>query len=223
MKSYTDLQEGLYDPNIFKAFFLAGGPGSGKSYVVKKSTGGTGLKIVNSDDVFEKYLKQAKLDFKMQSSQSGERDVQRARAKKVTAKRKDNYLEGRLGLVIDGTGKDFNKISSQAAGLRQLGYDTHMIFVNTTLEVALQRNQERDRTVPEKVAIDSWKQVQSNIGKFQSFFGPKNFIIVDNDMPDTDGKLFDHVFMKVKGLLRKKVDNYIAKAWMAKELRLKQR
>ena len=59
MKSYTDLQEGLYDPNIFKAFFLAGGPGSGKSYVVKKSTGGTGMKIVNSDDVFEKYLKQA--------------------------------------------------------------------------------------------------------------------------------------------------------------------
>ena len=38
MKSYKDLQEGLYDPNIFKAFFLAGGPGSGKSYVVKKST-----------------------------------------------------------------------------------------------------------------------------------------------------------------------------------------
>ena len=223
MKSFTDLQEGLYDPNIFKAFFLAGGPGSGKSYVVKKSTGGTGLKIVNSDDIFEKYLAQAKLDFKMQSSQSGERDVLRTKAKKVTAKRKDNYLEGRLGLVIDGTGKDFNKISSQAAGLRQLGYDTHMIFVNTTLEVALQRNKERDRTVPEKIAIDSWKQVQSNVGKLQSLFGPKNFIIVDNDMPDTDGKLFDHVFKKVQGLLRKKVDNYLAKAWMAKELRLKQR
>jgi cytidylate kinase len=223
MKSFTDLQEGLYDPNIFKAFFLAGGPGSGKSYVVKKSTGGTGLKIVNSDDVFEKYLAQAKLDFKMQSSQSGERDVLRTKAKKVTAKRKDNYLEGRLGLVIDGTGKDYGKISSQAAGLQQLGYDVHMIFVNTTLEVALQRNKERDRTVPEKIAIDSWKQVQSNVGKLQSLFGPKNFIIVDNDMPDTDGKLFDHVFKKVQGLLRKKVDNYLAKAWMAKELRLKQR
>jgi cytidylate kinase len=223
MKSYTDLQEGLYDPNIFKAFFLAGGPGSGKSYVVKKSTGGTGLKIVNSDDVFEKYLKQAQLDFKMQASQGKERDIQRAKAKAVTAKRKDNYLEGRLGLVIDGTGKDYGKISSQAAGLKQLGYDVHMIFVNTTLEVALQRNQERARTVPEKIVVDAWKQVQSNIGKFQSFFGPKNFIIVDNDMPDKDGRLFDHVFKKVQGLLRRKVDNYIAKAWMSKELRLKQR
>ena len=223
MKSYTDLQEGLYDPNIFKAFFLAGGPGSGKSYVVKKSTGGTGLKIINSDDVFEKYLKQARLDFKMQASQGKERDILRSKAKAVTAKRKDNYLEGRLGLIIDGTGKDYGKISTQAAGLKQLGYDVHMIFVNTSLEVALQRNQERARTVPEKIVTDSWKQTQSNIGKFQSFFGPKNFIIVDNDMPDKDGRLFDHVFKKVQGLLRKKVDNFIAKAWMAKELKLKQR
>ena len=223
MKSYTDLQEGLYDPNIFKAFFLAGGPGSGKSYVVKKSTGGTGLKIVNSDDVFEKYLKDAQLNFKMDANQGKQRDVLRTKAKAVTAKRKDNYLEGRLGLVIDGTGKDYGKISSQAAGLKQLGYDVHMIFVNTTLEVALQRNQERARTVPEKIVVNAWKQVQSNIGKFQSFFGPKNFIIVDNDMPDKDGRLFDHVFKKVQGLLRRKVDNYIAKAWMSKELRLKQR
>ena len=223
MKNFTDLQEGLYDPNIFKAFFLAGGPGSGKSYVVKKSTGGTGLKIVNSDDIFEKYLAQAKLDFKMQDAQSGEREVQRAKAKKVTDKRKANYIEGRLGLVIDGTGKDFGKISSQAAGLKQIGYDVHMIFVNTSLEVALANNKQRKRVVPEKLAMNMWKQVQANLGKFQSFFGPKNFIIVDNDMPDTDGKLFDHVFKKVQGLHRKKVDNYLAKAWMAKELRLKQR
>jgi len=42
-------------------------------------------------------------------------------------------------------------------------------------------------------------------------------------MPDKDGRLFDYVFKKVQGLLRRKVDNYIAKAWMSKELRLKQR
>ena len=43
MKTYQELLEGLNDPNIFKAFFLAGGPGSGKSFVVGKTTGGTGL------------------------------------------------------------------------------------------------------------------------------------------------------------------------------------
>ena len=75
MKSYTNLQEGLYDPNIFKAFFLAGGPGIGKSYVVQKSTSGSGLKIVNSDDVFEKYLKDAQLNFKMTANQGKQRDT----------------------------------------------------------------------------------------------------------------------------------------------------
>ena len=67
MKSFHELQEGVYDPNIFKAFFLAGGPGSGKSYVVRRTTGGTGLKIVNSDDAFEKLLKDAGLSLKRKS------------------------------------------------------------------------------------------------------------------------------------------------------------
>ena len=65
MKTFTNLQEGLNDPNIFKAFFLAGGPGSGKSYVVRQTTGGTGLQIVNSDDAFERYLEAAGLSKKM--------------------------------------------------------------------------------------------------------------------------------------------------------------
>ena len=45
----VQLNEGLYDPGIFKAFFLAGGPGSGKTYVTTRVTGGMGLKNVNSD------------------------------------------------------------------------------------------------------------------------------------------------------------------------------
>ena len=65
MKTFYELQEGLNDPNIFKAFFLAGGPGSGKSYVVRKTTGGTGLRVVNSDPAFEKLLKDAGLSLKM--------------------------------------------------------------------------------------------------------------------------------------------------------------
>ena len=96
MKTFQDLQEGVYDPNILKAFFLAGGPGSGKSYVVKRGTGGLGMKIVNSDDVFEKYLKDAGLSLKMPKSEEEPRDKLRARAKQVTSARQANYVEGRL-------------------------------------------------------------------------------------------------------------------------------
>jgi len=234
MKTYQQLIEGVYDPNIFKAFFMAGGPGSGKSRTVEKGLGqssgkisvtGTGLKIVNSDDVFEKYLKAAKLSFEMPFKQAQMRDVRRAQAKAVTKKRFDNYVEGRLGLVIDGTGKDYGKITTDASNLKQIGYDVHMIFVNTSLEVALERNRERGRmggrTVPEKITTDAWKQVQANIGKFQSFFGSKNFIVVDNN--SKDDKIFDEVSKKIRGFLRNKVDNYIAKAWIAQQLRLHKR
>ena len=57
MKNYKQLQEGVYDPNIFQAVFLAGGPGSGKSFVARTTTGGLGMKVVNSDDAFERLLK----------------------------------------------------------------------------------------------------------------------------------------------------------------------
>ena len=50
------LTEGVYDKHIFKAFFLAGGPGSGKSWVAKRTLGGTGMKVINSDAGFKRLM-----------------------------------------------------------------------------------------------------------------------------------------------------------------------
>ena len=219
MKTFQELQEGLNDPNIFKAFFLAGGPGSGKSYVVRKTTGGTGLKIVNSDDAFEKLLKDAGLSLKMPPEEEEPRDVQRKRAKVLTKKREKNYVEGRIGLIIDGTGKDYDKIAAQSIYLKRLGYDTHMIFVNTSLDTALERNAKRDRSVPESIAVKSWKDVQSNIGKFSQHFR-QNFIVVDNnDSSKDDGQVFNDVFKQIRGLLKKKVTSPIAKQWVMQQMK----
>ena len=216
MKTYNDLQEGLNDPNIFKAFFLAGGPGSGKSYVVRKTTGGTGLQVVNSDDAFERYLEMAGLSKKMPSSEEEPRDVERARAKKVTKARQGGYIEGRLGLIIDGTGKDYDKIAAQSIKLKQLGYDTHMIFVNTSLDTALERNAKRERSVPESLAIKSWKEVQGNIGKFSQHFR-QNFVVVDNN--DATEDVMTPVFKQIKSLLRKKVTSPLAKQWVMQQMK----
>ena len=215
MKTFQDLQEGVYDPNILKAFFLAGGPGSGKSYVVKRGTGGLGLKIVNSDDIFEKYLKDAGLSMKMPKSEEEPRDKLRDRAKRVTAARQANYLEGRLGLIIDGTGKDYDKIATQATKLKQLGYDVHMIFVNTSLETALERNAKRERTVPRSIATKSWKTVQSNMGKFSQYFR-QNFIVVDNN--DSEEDVMGPVYKQVMSLAKKKVQNRTGLNWIQGEL-----
>ena len=216
MKTFHELREGLNDPDIFKAFFLAGGPGSGKSYVAGKTLGGSGLKTVNSDDAFEALLTKAGLSLKMPPEEESERDVARARAKSITKARQENYLEGRIGLIIDGTGKDYEKLTRQSASLQELGYDTHMLFVNTSLDVALERNKKRARTVPEPLVVKSWNEVQNNIGKFQNFF-KGNFIVVDNN--DTEEDVLTSVFKGVRKMLGKKVRNHSAKQWVDMEMK----
>ena len=220
MKTFSELQEGVYDPNILKAYFLAGGPGSGKSYVVQRSTGGLGMKIVNSDNAFEKLLKDAGLSLKMPDEEEKPRDVIRDRAKAITKAQQKNYIEGRLGLIIDGTGKNYEKIAFQARELQQLGYDTHMIFVNTSLDTALERNANRPRSVKEAIVVKSWKEVQANIGKFSQFFR-RNFIVVDNNNADED--VFASVYKQVMHLAKGKVQNSLGRQWIAKELEKKRR
>ena len=221
MRTFQELQEGVYDPNIFKAIFLAGGPGSGKSYVVRRTTGGLGMKIVNSDDIYEKMLKDAGLDTTPEDIYSDQGQKIRGRAKKVTKKMQGNFLEGRLGLIIDGTGKDYDKIASQVAGLKNLGYECYMIFVNTSLDTAQERNKMRKRTLPEKQVEQMWNEVQNNIGKFQRLFGASNMIIVDNN--DAGEDVFSKVWKRCMLLVKKKVTNRIAKSWIAKQLAAKDR
>jgi len=219
MKTFQQLLEGIYDPNIFKAIFLAGGPGSGKSYVVKKTLGGLGLKVINSDGPFEKYLKREGLSLRMPDEEKIPREIERVRAKKVTAAKKGHALDGRLGMVIDGTGKEFDKVSEQANHLRGLGYQVSMVFVNTSLSTALARNEKRKRKVPPHLAEAGWKAVQANLGKFQSFFGPSNFFIVDNN--DTQEDLMQLSAKMISRAIKISVNNPTATAWIANEMKKK--
>jgi cytidylate kinase len=220
MKSYEQiLSEGLYDPNIFKAFFLAGGPGSGKSFVARNVFTGTGLKLVNSDIILENSLKKAGLSMSMPDEEQYFRDMLRTRAKAIVDNQIDLYVKGRLGLVIDATGRDYNIISRQFSALQLLGYDCYMVFVNTSLNVALERNAKRERVVPEYITKNSWQTVQDNIGRFQNLFGLSNFVVVDNSQSEQE--LVTLTMNKVNAVVRRflgtPIKSYIAKRWMAKE------
>ncbi len=209
------LKEGLYDPGIFKAFFLAGGPGSGKTYVTNKVMGGMGLKNINSDRAFEIGLKRAGLSLKMPEDEAKKRDPIRLRAKELTGKALENYIQGRLGLVVDSTGRDYESIARPVSLLKQMGYDCYMVFVNTSLEVAMVRNTERERTVPPEIVKNNWNTVQQNIGKFQRLFGQQKMIIIDNNKADE--KIITNVYKQVAKFVKKPIDNHIAKQWIRKE------
>ena len=213
------LAEGVYDRNIFKAFFLAGGPGSGKSWVSARTLGGAGMKVINSDNAFEALLKREKmsLDFKGYSkAELVRRDEIRAKAKRMTKASLGKAIEGRLGLIIDSTARNVAKIEHQNATMRGIGYDSFMVFVNTTLEVAMARNNARPRKLPDAIVIQNHKEVQANIGRLQNVVGTNNFVVVDNNKKKEDINI--KVYRAVRKLVNRDPQSKAAKDWVKREL-----
>ena len=218
------INEGVYDKNIFKAFFLAGGPGSGKSWVSARTLMGQGMKVINSDDGFENYAKKVGLELKMTNMsafQTKQKNFLRTRAKRGTMSMHQHAIDGRLGMIMDSTARDTARIESEAQSMRYLGYDTYMVFVNTTLEVALKRNQMRPRSVPEPIVINSHRQIQKNIPKLRAIFGSKNFVEVDNSVEAEDVNI--KVYKEIQKLVRSKPSSPMAQAWINNELAKKRR
>jgi dephospho-CoA kinase len=218
------ITEGVYDPSIFKAFFLAGGPGSGKSWVSARALSGMGLKVINSDSAFESKLKKERmtLDFATHDEkQIIKRDKIRSQSKRIAGMQLSMALEGRLGLIIDSTARDVEKIQQQAQNLRSIGYDIHMVFVNTSLEVALERNKNRPRSLPDAIIINSHKQIQKNMGRLQRIFGARNFVVVDNNEPAED--VNPTVHKRVRGMIGRAPTSYQAVRWIHRELEKRKR
>lgn len=238
------LNEGVNDPGILKAVFLAGGPGSGKSFAAsqlfgipsKMNVSAYGLKMINQDAELERMLKKYGFGLDLDDMpeelfrQLTDPDYEdysgmRSRAKELTADRKKMYMNGRLGMIIDGTGHKFKKIKEQKKELEEIGYDCYMVFVHTDLEVAQKRNMERARKLNPEIVENSWNEVQANKIYFQGLFGGANFLMVDNSKtlsPKQATKKFNMLVKKgIGSFIKKPVKNYRGKKWIERQLILK--
>ena len=238
------IMEGVYDPGIFKAFFLAGGAGSGKSYSAEKATGSAagkfqwddsmskltpgkvgpyGLKVVNSDEQLEYGLMKAKMSANMKAytdDDTTKKELIRAKAKKITKKREQLWVNGRLGLIIDGTAHDIRKLSIKKKNLEDVGYDTYMIFVNTSLDIALSQNNDRARKLPDDVIHKTWEEVQGIKNELANLF-PGGFVEIINNRAGED--VFRKAFVEVGKLIKLPPNKPAAKMWIAHELEQKSR
>jgi predicted kinase len=233
----TILNEGVYDPGILKCIFLAGGPGSGKSRIAGELFGvqgvasfsASGLKMINSDTAFEAQLKKSGINPKdlgkiekenpeLWNAITEKPGSPRDKGKKITNQIKSFYEEGRLGMIIDGTGDDTAKIKRQKQHAEELGYDCYMVFVNTSLEVAQFRNAKRDRTLPSDLVNEIWKECQHNLGAFQTMFSG-NFRIVDNTKDGNN--ITEDIQKAVDGFIRARLYNPIGKQWVTTATALK--
>ena len=187
----------------------------------------SGIKYVNSDILFERGLKKMGINPKdladIESLPSDELwniiqgdDPESIRniAKGQLAVKRAFFEGGRLGVLVDGTGREYEKIARQKEKMEKLGYDTAMVFVNTSEEVAQQRNANRARQLPKKTITDLWNAVQNNLKAYAQLFG-NDFTIVMNDKP---GAPPDAAVKAVSDFVNAPVENKFGKAWIEGEL-----
>ncbi len=234
MRLHEDIiREGVHDKGIFKAFFLGGGPGSGKDYVLSNTLDGHGMVEINSDKALEYLMDKEGLDKRMPDNEEAQRNVTRKRAKNVTELRQRLALHGRNGLIINGTGDDPGKYMDLKKRLEKLGYDTHMIMVNTKDEISKQRNVERGqrggRTVPENIRKEKWQAVQDARPQLAKIFR-NSYIEYDNshdlrDESPTDPRIkeqkkkeLEGIFKYVQKTVGQPPKHEHAKNWIATEL-----
>ena len=236
--------EGVDDPGILKLVFLGGGPASGKSFVggkllgfldatfgvddarvkkISQSFSDSGLKVVSSDRMFEKMLKDnginpkdlARIEKEEPELWDKIKNSIRPEAKRLTAAQERFFAKGRLGLMIDGTAKDPTKIKDQKRRAHLLGYDTYMVFINTDLKTALENNRNRPRVLPDDIVTDFWHDCQKALSTYHSMFGG-NLIVVDNSL-DSSGKFkpIDSEIQKaINSFINAPIKNQFGKKWI---------
>ena len=215
------LYEGVNDKGIFKAVFLVGGPGSGKDYVLKKTLDGHGLTEINSDKALEHLSGK---------DSSDKKDKVRSKAKDITEVKQKLAFDGRNGLIINGTGDDYEKIADIKKRLDAIGYESSMIMVNTADDVSANRNVERGqnggRAVPENVRKQKWQAVQESRPKLAKLFGD-NYVEFDNSEdlrqspPETvkaKTEEMDEIFKQIQKFIGKPPKNEAAQDWVTGEL-----
>jgi len=229
-EEFEMLSEGVHDQGIFKAVFLAGGPGSGKDYVMNNTLEGQGLTEINSDKALEFLMDKEGLDKMMPVGETEKRNLVRGRAKNITELRQQLALLGRNGLIINGTGDDVVKTKNIKDQLEKLGYETSMLLVNTRDDISAQRNLERGqrggRAVPEPIRKEKWDNVQYARTEYAQMFGA-NYSEFDNseDLREADPETVKakkaellSLFDKFKEFVAAPPKSQEAQFWTANEL-----
>ena len=227
------ISEGVHDKSIFKAVFLAGGPGSGKDYVLDNTLNGHGLVEINSDKALEFLMDKHGLNKTMPATERHRRDLVRGKAKNMTELRQRLALMGRNGLIINGTGDDHEKIGNIKKRLEELGYETAMVMVNTADDVSMKRNIERGqrggRTVPEEIRKQKWDASQNSRPKYAEMF-KDNYLEFDNsedlrtaapEVVKSKKEELTNIFKHVQKFTSKPSKNDTSKNWIASELERK--
>lgn len=201
MKFYNYINEGIQDKGIFKACFMSGSAASGKSYVIDQITSGNiQPRIVNTDKWTEYYMQ---FDPDFDWSKYSEK------IKLLGKKQLVNYLNSMLPLWIDGTSSNVNAVLRRKGILQSMGYDVSMVFVDTPVETAIERNRARNRTVDEDFLKKAYEKSQKLKSYYQNEF--KYFTEILNGEGELIDKVVLDAYRKMDKFFNSPIENPIGK------------
>ena len=196
-----DVRQGMglnesVDRGQFRAIFVTGGPGSGKDIIIREAIAESRIVELNLVQASE-YL---------------------ADKQSLSEKSNDFRKEGirtRGPLIINGPADDNNRIGYIKEELEELGYETLMIFVNTSNEASQERNSMLSRMMTESIRQDKWLKAQGNTKYFNESF--TNFIEFDNTGKiETKEEDITEIYITTKLFLDSRVINEIADDWFTR-------
>ena len=186
------LVEGINDTGIFKALFLAGLPGSGKSTIAKKLLMHCRAhpRIIDFDRFYEYVSKKAGVNIGPNAKPEETKPLL-TRAEHLTREQLTYYVHGMLPMIIDGTSENPTAMLNRIDLLYSIGYDIGMLWIRKDLETSLTRAASRERYVKpeyiEQVAHNEDKNIQYLSTRIPTQGGGP-FIVLDanSDISDFD-------------------------------------
>ena len=116
----------------------------------------------------------------------------------------NSNIEGNI--VINGV-SDFTRVSMIKEALDLKGYESIMVFVNTSNEVSKQRNEARGlkggRVITETARFAKWRAAQDNLDKFDRLF--EKVIEVKNDL---DANVIKETYERFIGAISKEIGEF---------------
>ena len=201
------LNESINDKGLFKAVFVIGLPGSGKSYTTKRLSGVISPKIINTDRAVEFISNKKQIISTSQNWDSDFKDV----TTRITLETLKNYINGMLPLFIDGTSNNLSNIQHRIGILESLGYDVGIIHIKVDLDTALRRIEARNDNIKRHVDVDFVKKVFSQDEENAKYLMAKVDFSksIDNTQNILDDVMMKKVFTSTQNFFTSKIVNPI--------------
>ena len=169
------------------AVFMVGGPGSGKSSTLKAlGLIDKGYRLVNQDPYLEKYIKEAGLASDEKTYNKEERSLRAKlgwKARKAAEEDLARNTAAKESMVVDGTGASYKATTKKMKALEDAGFEIHMVFVNTSKDVAVQRNRARaERSLADFIVTKTWDSVQESAKQYKEDYAGRFYEINTNDI-----------------------------------------